>query len=140
MRLLLDTNTFIYWTTDRDYLNRDVKALLQDYSNVPCLSVESMKELIVLFHNRGIVSKRWESAKAMIDAIGTEIQIDVLPVDANVMRTYSRLELNTAQDHRDPSDHVIIAHAITLGLPLISSDRKFAFYQSQGLDLIQNLK
>lgn len=140
MRLLLDTNTFIYWTTDHDYLDRDVRALLEDYSNVPCLSVESMKELIVLFNNGGIVSRRWKSARALIDAIGSEIQVDVLPLDANVMRTYSRLEINTAQDHRDPCDHVIISHAITLGLPLVSSDRKFLFYQQQGLDLIQNRK
>ena len=28
------------------------------------------------------------------------------------MFTYSRLTINEAQDHRDPSDHVIIAHAI----------------------------
>jgi len=40
-------------------------------------------------------------------------------------------------DHRDPSDHVIIAHAITERLTLLSSDQKFAFYRSQGLDLIE---
>ena len=42
--------------------------------------------------------------------------------------------------HKDPSDHVIIAHAITEHLPLISDDRKFEFYKKQGLDLILNKK
>jgi len=33
---------------------------------------------------------------------------------------------------------LIIAQAITMGLPLISSDQKFPFYKKQGLDLIFN--
>lgn len=32
------------------------------------------------------------------------------------------LTLNEAQDHHDPSDHVIIAHAITENLTLLFSD------------------
>ena len=39
-----------------------------------------------------------------------------------------------------PSDHVIIAHAITEHLPLISSDTRFDFYRKQGLDMIFNKK
>lgn len=57
---------------------------------------------------------------------------------ATDMLTYSRLTLNEAQGHKDPSDHVIIAHALTERLTLISSDRRFAFYRGQGLDLIWN--
>ena len=53
------------------------------------------------------------------------------------MFTYSRLTINEAQDHRDPSDHVIIAHAITECLTLLSSDQKFAFYRSQGFELLE---
>lgn len=140
MRLLLDTNALIYWATDKDMLNQDVREMLEDYSNLPCVSVESLRELVVLFNNKGIVSHFWPTAYAMLKAIGTEIMVDVLPLDANVMRTYANLRLNTAQDHRDPSDHVIISHAITLGIPLISSDRKFPFYRSQGLELIENFK
>ena len=56
------------------------------------------------------------------------------------MLTYSRLNINEVQKHKDPSDHVIIAHAITENLPLISSDTRFDFYRSQGLDLIFNKK
>ena len=46
-------------------------------------------------------------------------------------------ERNEAMDHRDPSDHVIISHAITEHLTLLSSDEKFPFYRNQGLDLIE---
>ena len=35
---------------------------------------------------------------------------------------------------------MIIAHAITESIPLISDDGKFEFYKKQGLDLILNKK
>lgn len=140
MRLLIDTNIFIYLAVDQDNLSKDVRALLEDYDNNVCMSVESLRELVVLYNNGGIVSKEWKSSHEMLKSLEGDYLIDVLPLDANVMDTYSRLRLNTAQDHRDPSDHVIISHAITLGIPLISSDRKFPFYRSQGLELIENFK
>ena len=43
-------------------------------------------------------------------------------------------------DYRDTTDILIIAHAITEGMTLISSDRKFKFYTNQGLDFIYNKK
>jgi PIN domain nuclease of toxin-antitoxin system len=76
----------------------------------------------------------------MIDSIRNEFFIEILPLREEHMRTYSELELNIAQDHRDPSDHVIIAHAITEKIPLISDDGKFEFYRKQGLDFIWNKK
>ena len=76
----------------------------------------------------------------MIDAIKDEFFINILPLKEEHMKTYSELELNKAQDHKDPSDHVIIAHAITEHLPLISEDSKFEYYKKQGLDLILNKK
>ena len=56
------------------------------------------------------------------------------------MRTYAKLVTDDAHGHKDPSDHVIIAHAITEKLPLISSDHRFDFYRKQGLDFIFNEK
>jgi PIN domain nuclease of toxin-antitoxin system len=140
MRILIDTNIFLYKVSDIDSLSSDVQMMLDDYSNLICMSVESLRELVVLFNNGKIVTKTWKTAHEMLQSVKDEYFIDVLPLDANVMDTYSRLRLNTAQDHRDPSDHVIISHAITLGIPLISSDRKFPFYRSQGLEFIENLK
>lgn len=52
--------------------------------------------------------------------------------------TYSKLRINEAQEHYDPSDHLIISLALTNRLTLISGDGKFPFYRNQGLDLIEN--
>ncbi|MBR4793019.1 MAG: type II toxin-antitoxin system VapC family toxin [Bacteroidaceae bacterium] len=138
MRYLLDTNIYIYFFLDREQLSRDVRAILEDYDNTFCISSETVRELIVGFNNGGIVSRFWKTAKEMVDSIRNLFFIEILPVGAEQMETYSRLEINHQEKHYDPSDHVIISHAITNGIPLISSDRKFQFYRKQGLELIYN--
>jgi PIN domain nuclease of toxin-antitoxin system len=46
--------------------------------------------------------------------------------------------LDLTPDHKDLSDHAIIAQAISDKIPLISSDRKFESYVSQGLNFVFN--
>ena len=140
MRYLLDTCVLIHYTTDPDLLSRDVYALLDDYENRLCISAESIRELVIQFNKGKLISKYWKTADEMIDAIKEEFLVDILPLKEEHMRTYGNLRINTAQDHNDPSDHVIIAHAITNRIPLISDDGKFGFYRNQGLELIENKK
>lgn len=138
MRLMLDTNVYIFMASDQDSLTKDVYEMIYDYSNQLYISMESVREMIVAYRVKKILQQLWKSPQEMIDFIKEDAMIDILPVDMNVMETFANLQLNTAQDHKDPSDHVIISHAITLGMPLISSDKKFPFYKKQGLDLIEN--
>lgn len=138
MRLMLDTNIFVYYVSDKDSLTRDVANMLSDYDNQLFLSMESVRELIVAFRTKKLLQGVWDTPNSMVASIEEDFGIGVLPVDMSVMKTYASLDINTAQDHKDPSDHVIIAHAITLGIPLVSSDRKFPFYKTQRLDLIEN--
>lgn len=140
MRILIDTCIFIHLAIERDKLSNDVLAMLENWDNTICMSAETPRELIIQHNNGKLVSKYWKTASQMLDAIKDEFFIHILPLKEEHMRTYAELELNTAQDHRDPSDHMIIAHAITEGLPLISDDGKFEFYKKQGLDLILNKK
>lgn len=140
MRYLLDTNILVYSIIDRDSLCTDVKEILSDYDNSFYISAETVKELIVLLRKGRIGSRIWKTAKEMVDSISYDYFITVLPVDNEVMKTYSSLNINENENHNDPSDHVIISQAITLKIPLISSDRKFAFYERQGLDFVYNHK
>lgn len=140
MRYLIDTNIFVYLSTDTDYLSKDVASIIQEPETVLYISAESIRELIVGYRNKGLCSKRWTSVEELVDSIENEFFIKILPLKKEHMRTYARLDINEAQGHKDPSDHVIIAHAITEHLPLISSDTRFDFYCKQGLDLIFNKK
>ena len=140
MRVLIDTCIFIHFATDRDQLSDDVLSILTDYDNVICVSAETPRELVIQYNNKKAVSKFWKSARQMIEAMQDEFFIEILPLKEEHMKTYADLELNIAEDHKDPSDHIIIAHAITEHLPLISDDGKFEFYRKQGLDFIFNDK
>lgn len=140
MRYLIDTNIFVYLATDVDSLSRDVLSLLEEPDTLLYMSTESVRELIVGYRNKGLCSKRWKSVEAMVNSIEKEFYIKILPLKKEHMQTYARMELNELQGHKDPSDHVIIAHAITERMPLISSDTRFEFYRNQGLDLVFNKK
>ena len=138
MRYMIDTNIFVFLVTDLSQLDKDVKGIIQDYSNTLHMSAESVKELIVAYNNKGLLTKKWKTAEEMVSAIDDEYYIKILPVSKEHMKTYSKLSINSIDDHKDPSDHVIISHAITSKMPLISSDHRFPYYQKQGLDLIFN--
>ena len=140
-RLLLDTNILFYIITEQDdCISRDVRAILEDYENEFLISMESIKELLVAYRTKNLLSKFFKSPLQMIEAIEKGIGIRIVQVDMEVMRTLAKLTINEVEEHYDPSDHIIISHALTLRLPLISSDRKFHFYTAQGLDFIYNDK
>ena len=137
---MLDTCTFLYLANDHDLLDKNVVDILHDPENVLCISAETGRELVVGFNNHKFTSVKWKTSNDMIRSIEHDFGIQILPIDKKVIDTYSKLELNLGQDHKDPSDHIIISHAITVKIPLISSDSKFPFYTKQGLELVLNKK
>ena len=137
MRLLLDTCAVIDLLTDPENLGSGAIDLVRDPNNMLCASFETMRELVVHFNNKRLLSKRWNTAQEMIDYVENDLEIDFLPLRPRVGYTYAGLQLNLGQDHRDPSDHIIISHAITEHIALLSSDTRFWFYRDQGLDLIE---
>lgn len=139
MRYLIDTNVFVYMMGDKDSLSADVKCILGDYDNTLYISVESLKELIVAYRTKHLLTKVWKTEEAMVREI-IKGDICVLPMKPEHIVTYSKMQINEGQNHKDPSDHVIIAQAITEHIPLISSDSRFPFYRTQGLDLVENVR
>ena len=136
-RLMLDTCVVVDMLIDPDGLDRSVVAVLEDPGYQLCASFETMRELVVLFNNRRVFSRHWQTAEDVIRTVEEDMDIEFLPLRRHVGYTYSRLQLNDEQEHRDPSDHIIVAHAITEHITLISSDTRFWFYRNQGLDLIE---
>jgi len=134
MRYLIDTNIFIYMSIDNQLLNDDVTAILGDYENIIYISNESLRELIVHYNNKSLLRKYWKTKEAMLRSITEEFGLQILPLTPDVMYTYSRMNLY----HNDPSDHVIIAQAISMKMPLISDDDRFPDYRKEGLELIEN--
>ena len=136
-RLMLDTCVVVDMLLDVDGIDKYVMAILDDPDYDLCVSFESIRELVVLFNNNKLRSKQWKSADDIIDHVVNVLDIEVLPLRLHIGSTYAHLQLNVEMNHYDPSDHIIISHAITERIPLLSSDRKFPFYRSQGLQLIE---
>ena len=137
MRLLLDSCVVFDLLTDAENLDEAVRDILGDYNNQLFASFETMREIIVHFNNKELLSKHWKTAEDVLKTVEQDLNIEFLPLRRDVGYTYSRLKLNEAMEHHDPSDHVIISQAITEHLTLLSSDQKFPFYREQGLDLIE---
>ena len=138
MRILLDTCIVVFFIEEKDKIGRDVMALLTDYDNELCVSMETIRELIIAFRRKRLFHKRWKSPEDIVTYLKEELCITILPIHEEHIRTYARLTINEQQGHNDPSDHLIIAHAITEKMPLISSDHKFDFYRPQGLNYVCN--
>jgi PIN domain nuclease of toxin-antitoxin system len=134
---MLDTCVIIDLLIDMDNLSRGAQDIIEDPENVLFASCESMRELVVHFNNKKLLNRYFKTPTDVLRAVEEELDIEFLPIRRNVGYTYSRLRLNEAGEHRDPSDHIIIAHAITERMALMSSDYNFPFYRNQGLELIE---
>jgi PIN domain nuclease of toxin-antitoxin system len=138
MRVLLDTHIFIWYAKEQDKLSKDVLSILSDYENEVYVSSETLRELVVLWNKKEHIRKWWKTALDLVRSVEDVYGFRVLYLHKEHYEAYSKLQLNVAQEHYDPSDHLIVSHAITNHLTLISADGKFPFYRNQGLDLIEN--
>lgn len=138
MRFLIDTHIFIWYAKKRNRLSRNIIALMNDYNNQFFISAESLREFVQLWRSKSFIREWWKSLQDMIDSVEKEYNFQILYLHREHYETYAHLRPNEAQAHYDPSDHMIIAHAICNRLPLISADEKFPFYREQGLELIDN--
>ncbi|MDR0566427.1 MAG: type II toxin-antitoxin system VapC family toxin [Prevotellaceae bacterium] len=129
-RYLLDTNIVLFSFSDRKELIRRVQNILNDYNNMFYVSTTSVKEIIHLYNSGKLKRSRWKRAEDIVADI-ENANFRLLPVNREHLSTYARL--STTKEHNDPNDHIIISQAITEQMLLISSDRKFGQYISQGL-------
>ena len=133
MRLLLDTNTLVFMLFNKGELHVDVRHVLDDYANTLYTSTVCVQELIHLCQAGKI---RHPANRVLSDL--TDIGITIEQVTTRHLATLASLPLHN--DHHDPNDRLIVAQAITDRIPLVSSDRKFARYEVQGLDFIRNIR
>jgi len=136
-RYLLDTNILVFAVSGQTQnLSIESRNILSDFSNQLHASSISVLELLQLYRIGKIKVKSFKSADELIDAIENLLYIKILPFTTYHIETVSKLKI--PKNHNDPIDHAIIAHAITEKLTLVSSDRKFQKYTTQGLDFAFN--
>jgi PIN domain nuclease of toxin-antitoxin system len=136
-RYLLDTNIVIFMISgELDNISPDVTTILSDYDNELNTNSIVILELLQLYRNKKVSTKKYHTAEDFLKAVEDVFYIKILPFSREHLATLSKLQI--AARHKDPFDHAIIAHAITEKLTLISSDRQFENYTGQHLDFIYN--
>lgn len=140
MRYYLDTNILVFLLTDNTgELTSEVKNILEDYGNQILVSSECVHELMHLCQIGRLEvnkSKQNQFVASNVKKWLRELDVKVVYVGEKHLDCYS--ELPMMGDHRDPTDRLIIAQAISDRIPLVSSDRKFERYVKFGLDFIFN--
>jgi len=135
MRYLIDSNILILSIVDTSELTMEVNDILNDYGNRIYVPSKCVEELMYLQQAQKIKVKRWKTADdilAHIDELGFGIKYTA----REHLQTLAKLPL--FPDHKDQTDRIAIAQAITEKTPIISSDRKFHDYRRYGLDFVFN--
>lgn len=122
MRLLLDTQAFLWTETDRGRFRPEVVALLEDPANDRILSSASAWE-IAISYARGRLQlpsppNEWVPERMRRGAMTP------LPIELVHALHVARLPPH----HSDPFDRIIIAQAQVERLPVLTSDPRFADY------------
>jgi PIN domain nuclease of toxin-antitoxin system len=118
VRLLLDTNAFLWWREDSPRLPSRVADQIRDPGNDIVISIASWWEIAIKC-GLGKLEFVEDFAEVMTDE-----EFDLLTVTYDHLRVLGDLP----QHHRDPFDRLLIAQSLAERIPIITSDRAFAAY------------
>ena len=118
MRLLLDTQVFVWITQDSPRLSKRAKAMILEASEV-FVSAASIWEIAI----KARLGKIDADPKRMAEAI-TESGFSELPITAQHAAGVEDLP----DHHRDPFDRLLVAQALAEPLKLMTSDAQIAKY------------
>ena len=121
MNVLIDTHVWIWWLTGQPDLPAAERAALdlRVVTAPPLLSAISLWEAQML-HSKGRLQLRMPFARWLVDASLPDV-VELVPLAPEVIL---RLDSLPSRFHGDPADRVIVASALSRGVPLHTHDRK----------------
>jgi PIN domain nuclease of toxin-antitoxin system len=122
MRLLLDTETFLWWAADDKRLSRRARGAIAEETNQCFVSLVTCWE-IAIKTSKGKLSLASPVEQLLPREITTH-QFTLLPIEISHTGELSRL----AHHHRDIFDRMLAAQALVEGLTIVSADPIFLRY------------
>ncbi len=122
MKLLLDTQTFLWWLASPGRLNEAAGALLESEENESFLYAASSWEIAIKYAIGKLPLPR---APEMYVASGLE-QGGFLPLP--VQHAHALRVAHLPPHHKDPFDRLLIAQAQVEGLTIVTADPMFEAY------------
>ena len=127
MRVLLDTQVWLWWLGEPERLGRKVRELIGNGENALVFSVASCWEIAIKVGLGKLTLP--EPVDVWVPSRLAQQGMTALPVElAHVLRV-----AGLPQHHRDPFDRLLVAQAQVEGLPILTADPRFADY---GVDVI----
>jgi PIN domain nuclease of toxin-antitoxin system len=121
MRLLVDTQSFIWFFEADDKLLPFVRTMMENVENSLAVSIASFWEITIKISLQKL--RLSENLETMINK-SVENGFEIMPIKPAHLITLSTLDFY----HKDPFDRMIIAQAIAENLSVISSDSVFKYY------------
>ena len=119
MKILIDTHYVIWAVLRSNRMEPWAKSLIADLNNEILVSAASLYE-ISLKVRKGKLPEAVEFESDLLENIERRLGYSILPLEPEVMVRAARFEDN----HADPFDRMIAAHAIHYNLPVLSTDDK----------------
>lgn len=127
MRVLLDTHAFLWLVTDAAQVSRTAREIFLDQTNELLLSSVSGFEICVK-HRLGKLKLAESPAHFLRERVRNNA-LTVLPL--RLEHTFPLAGL--PDHHRDPFDRLLIAQAMTEGVPLLTADPAITVYPIETL-------
>jgi PIN domain nuclease of toxin-antitoxin system len=117
-RLLVDTHALLWWLADDPSLSPAARDAIADPNNEPLVSAASVWEIAI---KRSL--GKLTAPDDLPDTIADE-GFAWLPISAQHAWTVRDLPIH----HADPFDRVLVAQAMVEGVPIVTTDTRFAEY------------
>ena len=122
MRLLLDTQVFLWYITNNSKLPRHALDAIRDKSNEAFLSVVSVWEALAKYQIGKLDLP--VPADEYIDSRRAAHRIAILDLNAKAVAHL----LSLPSHHRDPFDRMLICQAVHHDLTIVTTDELFRYY------------
>ncbi len=122
MRILLDTQAFLWFITDDPKLSVFARSLIENPDNDRLLSIASLWEIAIKMS-----LGKLELENPFEELVPHQLElndIDVFAIEIAHLKKVAVMPFH----HRDPFDRLIIAQSLVEQLPIVSIDTKFDDY------------
>jgi PIN domain nuclease of toxin-antitoxin system len=116
MRLLLDTQAFLWFVTDDPHLSARAKALIEDPANERYLSVASAWEIAIK-----VSIGKMTLTRPVVPFLTQHLAVNsvtLMPIELAHLGEVATLP----RHHGDPFDRLIVSQGLAEGMPIVSSD------------------
>jgi len=131
MDFLLDTNQLLWSQLSPGKVSDSVLRVIEDPYNNIYFSTISIWEIAIKFSNRKL-ELGGRTPEKFLDALEDAAMLISLELSPGIVARSHQLPFR----HRDPFDRMLIWEALEHDMTLLSSDKSFESYRSEGLRLI----